>query len=327
MTHKERFIAALERRPVEGRVPHFELVFFLTMEVLGKVHPSHRFYEQWGQMSADEKRLHIDDMAFCFTAIAEKYEHDAIFVHPNPNTVDVAERLIYRIRETAGDRYFIMMHGDCTFGMPNGDSMMDFTVDMYEHPKKLLRLARKNLEAAAAKAEELKRRGAGPDAFALCSDYCFNVNPFFSSEQFGTFVAPYLAEIIGRYRDMGYYSIKHTDGNIMPILGQMLDCKPDALHSLDPQGGVSLAEMKRLAGRRLCLIGNVNCGLLQTGSDEDIDRDVRRALRDGMPGYGYIFSTSNCVYTGLRLDRYERMHDIWMREGIYGPDGAQAPPA
>ncbi|MDR1062077.1 MAG: hypothetical protein LBL83_12930, partial [Clostridiales bacterium] len=67
--------------------------------------------------------------------------------------------------------------------------------------------------------------------------------------------------------------------------------------------------------------------LLQTGSDEDIDSDVRRALRDGMPGYGYIFSTSNCVYTGLRLDRYERMHDIWTREGIYGPDGAQAAPA
>jgi hypothetical protein len=50
MTPRERFIAALERRPLTGRVPHFELVFFLTMEAFGKVHPSHRNYAQWDQM-------------------------------------------------------------------------------------------------------------------------------------------------------------------------------------------------------------------------------------------------------------------------------------
>ena len=45
--------------------------------------------------------------------------------------------------------------------------------------------------------------------------------------------------------------------------------------------------------------------------------DVRRALRDGMPGYGYIFSTSNTAYTGMPLERYELMHKIWREEGIY----------
>ena len=44
LTPRERFVASLERRPLEGRVPHFELVFFLTMEAFGKVHPSHRNY-------------------------------------------------------------------------------------------------------------------------------------------------------------------------------------------------------------------------------------------------------------------------------------------
>ncbi len=44
---------------------------------------------------------------------------------------------------------------------------------------------------------------------------------------------------------MGYYTIKHTDGNIMPILDQMVECGPDALHSLDPQGGAVLSEVKK----------------------------------------------------------------------------------
>jgi len=35
-----------------------------------------------------------------------------------------------------------------------------------------------------------------------------------------------------------------------------------------------------------------------------------------MPGGGYVFSTSNCIYTGMALSRYERMLEIWRTEGV-----------
>ena len=62
-SHKQRFEKALRREKVTGHVPQFELVFFLTMEAFGKVHPSHRFYEQWNQMSVKERELQLHDMA------------------------------------------------------------------------------------------------------------------------------------------------------------------------------------------------------------------------------------------------------------------------
>ena len=96
-----------------------------------------------------------------------------------------------------------------------------------------------------------------------------------------------------------------------------MNCGPDALHSLDPQGGVDLKEVKRLVGDRVALCGNVSCALLQTGTEEECIADIRRSLRDGMEGWGYIFCTSNCAYTGLPLERYELMIDIWRKEGIY----------
>ena len=65
------------------------------------------------------------------------------------------------------------------------------------------------------------------------------------------------------------------------------------------------------------MIGNVNCGLLQTGTEDEAAESVRYALTHGMPGGGYIFSTSNCVYTGMPLSRYELMLDIWRQEGNY----------
>ena len=36
MTEKERFIRTLKREKIGGRVPTFELVFYLTMEAFGK---------------------------------------------------------------------------------------------------------------------------------------------------------------------------------------------------------------------------------------------------------------------------------------------------
>ena len=316
MTPRERFMAALERRPLTGRVPHFELVFFLTMEAFGKLHPSQRVYHQWDQMEEKERQLHRHEIAQLYLDTAERFEHSAIFLHPNPSTEEEIVRLIDLIREKSGDRYFLMMHGDATFSVPNGAQMEAFSCRLADEPEKVHAEAAQWVDRALAEAERFKRPG-GLDGFALCADYCFNTGPFLSPALFSEYITPYLARLTKGYRDLGFYVIKHTDGNIMPILDQLVQTGPHALHSLDPQGGVDIAEVKRRCGSQVCLIGNVNCALLDTGSEEHVVESCRYALRHGMPGGGYIFSTSNCIYTGMRLSRYELMLDVWRREGNY----------
>lgn len=319
-THKQRFEKALRREPIVGHVPQFELVFFLTMEAFGKVHPSHRYYSQWNQMSFAEKKLHMQEMADIYVMTAKRYDHDAIFVHPNPAGLEEIKWLLELIREQTGDDYFIMMHGDTTVSIPTGDDMMEFSVRMYEDPESIHDQQKRAQDAAAKRAAALSGTGL-LDGFALCSDYAFNVNPFFSPDLFEELVAPHLKECIDTYRSLGFYTIKHTDGNINPILDQIVACGPDALHSIDPQGGMNLLDVRRRYGDKICTIGNVNCGLLQTGTEEEAAADVRRCLREGMTGgYGFIFSTSNCAYTGLPLERYELMQKIWREEGIYSAE-------
>jgi len=315
-TPRERFIAALERRPITGRVPHFELVFFLTMEAFGLVHPSQRHYAQWDQMSESERRLHREEMAGIYIKTAQRYEHDAIFIHPNPGTLDETKRLIDLIRQRTGDTYFLMMHGDATYAIPDGDHMEAWCAWLYENLDEAKAEADRRVDAQLERAAALRRHG-GLDGFALCSDYCFNSGPFLSPRMFGEIITPYLTRLIAGQRELGYYVIKHTDGNIMPILDDLVSARPHALHSIDPQANVDIAEVKRLVGDRVALIGNVNCGLLSTGTDEEVVESARYALRHGMPGGGYVFSTSNCIYTGMPLHRYELMLDVWRREGNY----------
>lgn len=312
---RERFIAALERRPLPGRVPHFELVFFLTMEAFGKVHPIHRDYGQWMQMTESERRLHRSDMAGLFVDTADRFKHDAIFVHPNPGGIDEEKRLLDEIRRLDQGRHFLMMHGDPTYAIPDGQQMEELSLRMAEAPEGVEDDAKRNLDAHLRRGEQLSRHGV-LDGFALCSDYCFNSGSFLPLPWFDRFITPFLNQVVAGYRSQGFYVIKHTDGNIMPILDRLVGCNPHALHSLDPQGGVDIAEVVRLVADRVCLCGNVDCGKLQTGTDEECEESARYALAHGMEAPGYIFSTSNCVYTGMDLRRYELIRQVWLKEGI-----------
>ena len=321
LTLREKMIMALEGKQPPGRVPHFELVFFLTMEGIGKLHPEHRCFPQWGQMSETERRLHRRDIAETYVMTAKKYEHSAIFVHGQilwrphgvrQRTMDILDE----IRAISGNNYFLMMHGDATYEIPDGDRMINFVNRIADDPQGVKDEAQQMVDTSLEEAWKFKNHGV-LDGFALCSDYCFNSGPFLSPAMFDEYITPYLTELIAGYRELGFYVIKHTDGNIMPILDSLISTNPHALHSLDPQGGVDIAEVKRLVGDEVCLIGNVNCGLMDTGTDEEVAESARYALRHGMPGGGYIFSTSNCVYTGMNLKCYELIHDIWKQEGSY----------
>ena len=316
MKPKERFISALEKKPIKGLVPHFELAFFLTMEKFGKLHTSQRSYRQWNQMSGKERDLHRNEIADIFIKTAEEYDHSAIFIHPNPTTLEEAVKMVELIREKSGDKYFLMLHGDATYEIPNGDRLVEFIYRLSDEPDKVKIEAEKMVNKALETAQFYKKN-CDLDGFALCSDYCFNEGPFLSPSMISEFITPYLAKLIKGYRDMGFYTIKHTDGNIMPILDQLVDTNPHALHSIDPQGGVDIKEVKKLVGEKVCLIGNVNCGLMQTGTEEEVIQSARYSLKNGMPGGGFIFSTSNCVYTGMPLERYELIVDTWKKEGIY----------
>jgi len=315
---RQRFTAALERRPLPGRVPHFELVFFPTMEAFGRIHFSQRRFGQWLQMSERERTLHRRDQADLYLLTARRYGHDAIFLHPVLDDVEETCRLIDTICEIGGDDYFLMLHGDASIGIPGGSGMETLAVRMAEEPEALEGDCQRRVVGAIRRAERLKAHGR-LDGFALCSDYCFNTGPFCSLPHFDRFILPYLRQVIAAYREQGFYTIKHTDGNILPILERLVDCHPHALHSLDPQGGVDIAQIVDLVGDRVALCGNVHCGELQTGSEESCIASARYALQHGMRAPGYIFSTSNCVYTGMPLERYELVQQIWWREGIRQP--------
>ena len=232
----------------------------------------------------------------------------------NPDS-PVTKAFRKRLREHFGDTRLFGGHGDGTFAIPDGNEMYTFAYRIADEPEAVLEEASKMAETAIE--NNLRQREAGMDVALLCSDYCYNSGPFLSPAMFDEFITPYLARICKAARDDGMLVIKHTDGNIMPIISSLVEAGPHALHSIDPMAGVDIREVKRLYGKRVALCGNVHCAALQTGTEEEVRASAEYCLKYGGEGGGYIFATSNVPFKGMPPERYKLILDIWKNHRKY----------
>lgn len=322
-TPKERAIIALERRPpVPGLVPTFELEFQLGPELVGK--DFYRGSAVWDSATATERAQMIRHNADLYIEVAERLDH-AIIMIVGPHTKEDVAETVKQIRRQVGDRYLLICHGDATFAIPDGNEMMEMAVAFFEQAAEMHQLAKRRVQEALERGKYL-REECGLDGFALCADYCFNSGPFLSPRMFRQFITPYLKELVAGYKELGYYVIKHTDGNLMPVLDQILESEPHGLHSIDCQArNMDMAVIKRLAGDKVCLLGGVQCSLLQTGTEEQIREQCQYVLRHALPGGGYIYGTTNVAFKGLALERYLLILEMRKRYGCYDDEGKPCP--
>jgi uroporphyrinogen decarboxylase len=259
-----------------------------------------------------------------YIEVAERLDYAIMMIVGPHEAKDIAATANY-IRERVGDRYLLICHGDATFAIPTGEDMMEMAVAFFDQPEEMHQLAQSRVQQALARGKYL-REECGLDGFALCADYCFNAGPFLSPRMFGEFVTPYLKELVAGYKEQGFYVIKHTDGNLMPILDQILACEPHGLHSIDCQAkDMDMAVIKKLVGDQVCLLGGVQCSLLQTGTEEQIVEQCKYVLRHALPGGGYIYGTTNVAFKGLPLERYLLILEMRKRYGWYDEAGQPCP--
>lgn len=331
MTAAERAICALNLG-VPDEIPTFELEFQLSEEFFG--YPlSSEVLKNPGNYTPKEIEKAACDLADRFARVygdGTAYDIGGAALSGNPDC-DSRKGLDYciipvyhpfwgdpgspvtkafrkRLREHFGNTRLFGGHGDGTFEIPNGNDMYEFAYRIADEPEAV----HGDAERRCADAIERNKRQheAGLDVALMCADYCYNSGPFLSPAMFDEFITPYLARIIESGRENGMFMIKHTDGNIMPIIDSLVQCRPHALHSLDPMAGVDIKKVKELYGGRIALCGNVHCAALQTGTEEDVRESALYCLEHGSKGGGYIFCTSNVPFKGMPPERYAMILDI-----------------
>jgi len=148
----------------------------------------------------------------------------------------------------------------------------------------------------------------GADIIFISGDYATTKWPMLSSEHFAKHVIPVLKALVDETKSRGAYALKHTDGNIMPIIDMILDTGIHGLHPIDPNAGMDLGEIKKKYGHRVCLIGNVDCAYTLTwGTVGEVREDVKRCIRQAARGGGYICMSSNSIHSAVKPENYVEM--------------------
>jgi len=161
---------------------------------------------------------------------------------------------------------------------------------------------------------------AGADVIVIEDDFASNQTTIMSPAQFRELIMPYNQRLLDRGHELGLKVVHHSDGNLWPILGAMLDMGYDGINPLQPQGGMHLKKVKDYCGDRICLLGNIDCGdLLCSGSIEEVEAAVIKAIEDAAPGGGYILCDSNTIHPGVRPENFLAMVKAAKEFGEYSP--------
>lgn len=304
MTPRERAVEALEGRRPPGRVPSCELAFALHSEWLGR--PAN-----WPHVPEDAGATERD-------RILRAYVRDAIEVFREMDHCIISEwsgnpYLFEAYRAESGDEFLLGFPSDPTYGIPDGAGVEEFIFRISDDPQGLHDEASRRVDDALAHVARMQ--SAGGDVIWMGSDYAMNGGPFLSPAMFAEFVAPYLHRVIQGYRALGLYVIKHSDGDINPLMDMIVEAGPHAIHSIDVVAGMDIKTLKEKFGDRVALIGNVPHGPLQMNQFAEIESAARYCLEHGgVVQGGYIYSTSNAVFgdvgNGIDVNTYRFMLDV-----------------
>jgi len=345
MTSRERVIAALERREpdlvpiheadihkhvVQEVVPggtYYDLVEELDLDTVGpgEVYDyttgvevidaeRHIIRDQWGVI----RGFGIGEEAAGYPIEGPiKSEKDLLaYKLPDPEAEGVLGRLPEAVERFKGKRAIFGFGRDAFINPSYLRGMENLLMDFVANPRfahQVIDLSQEYFFRANERVVE-----AGADIIILGDDYANKSGPLMSPEHFEEFVLPGLTKMVRHLKERGAYVIKHTDGNIWPILDMIVSAGIDAINPLEPVVGMDIGEVKKKYGDRVCVVGNIDCGdLLCRRSPEEVEEAVKECIAKASPGGGHVIASSNTIHSGVKTENYLAMVRAARKYGRY----------
>ena len=193
--------------------------------------------------------------------------------------------------------------------------MVHLLEDYILRPNFVHEMARITTDYTLALIEQVAKIGV--EAVVLEGDLAGEQTTIISPTHYREFIKPYQREIVDSAHKNKIKIVKHSDGNMWPILDDHIEIGFDGLNPIQPDC-MDIAQVKAHVKGKCCLVGNIDCrDLLCEGSEEEVEEEVRRTIEVAAPGGGYIISTSNSVHPGVKPENYIAMVRAAQKYGLY----------
>ena len=229
---------------------------------------------------------------------------------PDPEAPDVLGSIPEIVARFKGRKVITALGRDAFFNPAFLRGMANFLTDMIENPTLVHDLIEVTLSHDIRAMQRVIQ--AGVDVIIFGDDYADKNSPLMSPRHFKEFILPGLKRCVDVAHAAGAYVIKHTDGNIMPIIDMIIDTGIDGLNPIEPAAGMDIGHLKQRYGHRVALIGNIDCGyLLSQAPEDEVRRVTRETIRAAAPGGGYCLSSSNSIHSSVKPENFMAMIETW----------------
>ncbi len=197
--------------------------------------------------------------------------------------------------------------------------MKNFMMNIYSNPEFIHRVAQMMLEFNLAQLDLLVK--AGLDVLVIEDDIASTQGPMISPDHFKKFINHYNRQIVERAHEKGLKVVRHSDGNLWPLMDILLETGYDGINPLEPQAGMEIKKLKAFCGDRICLLGNIDCvDLLPSGTPDQVEQAVIQTVKDGAKGGGLIICSSNSLHPGVDPENCIAMFKAARKHGVYKKD-------
>jgi len=167
---------------------------------------------------------------------------------------------------------------------------------------------------------EVNRKAASHPAVGaiwIGDDLAYGTGLLLSPDWFRQYIFPYYIELGKICRQYNKPLIFHSDGDIRPLVNDLIDAGVNAIHPLETPS-VDIEEIKRDYGDKLALIGNIDLvHTLPHGTVEEVRQEVKKRIEVIGKNGGYCVGSANTITSNIPLENYIAMIEAVHEYGKY----------
>lgn len=193
-------------------------------------------------------------------------------------------------------------------------------VDFLRNPDFVLALFQKLLEInIAGTARFLDAAGKYISIFRTADDLASQNGLLMSPKMYRTFLKLFHKQYIEFVKSRTDAKILfHSDGNVIPLLDDLIEIGVDVINPVQPSALGDLAELKARYGERLSFSGAIDTHrVLPYGTTDEVREEVRQRIKELGPGGGYILSSVHSILVDVPPENVLAMADAAQELGRY----------